>query len=119
MTIPTVLHLLHASTLILEDIRDDFLLGELELQEELNRMSDHATDRIVLNAFPEAEPVVFPVSRLVVDPERFFDDSEEPMSQVGMRVLHTHGSLCQAIRLQALRCERSFYNDSMFPIIRS
>ena len=73
-------------------------MGELELQEELNRITDHATDRIFLKAFPEAEPIVFPVSRLVVDPERFFDDFEEPMSQVGMGVLYTRGSLCQPIR---------------------
>ena len=98
MTIPIVLHLPHASTLIPEDLRDDFLLGVLELQEELNRITDHATDRIFLNAFPEAEPIVFPVSRLVVDPERFFEDFEEPMSQVGMGVLYTRGSLCQPIR---------------------
>ena len=98
MTTPIVLHLPHASTLIPEDLRDDFLLGELELQEELNRITDHATDRIFLKAFPEAEPIVFPVSRLVVDPERFFDDFEEPMSQVGMGVLYTRGSLCQPIR---------------------
>jgi len=98
MTTPIVLHLPHASILIPEDLRDDFLLGELELQEELNRITDHATDRIFLKAFPEAEPIVFPVSRLVVDPERFFDDFEEPMSQVGMGVLYTRGSLCQPIR---------------------
>ena len=70
----------------------------MELQGELNRITDHATDQIFLNAFPEAKPVVFPVSWLVVDPERFFDDSEEPMSQVGMRVLYNRGSLCQSIR---------------------
>ena len=34
-------------------------------------------------AFPEAKAIVFPVSRLGVDPERFSDDSQEPMSQVG------------------------------------
>ena len=35
-------------------------------------------------AFPEAKALVFPVSRLGVDPERFSDNTQEPMSQVGM-----------------------------------
>ena len=98
MQIPIVLHLPHASILIPEDLRDDFLLGEVELQGELDRITDHQTDRIFLGAFPEANSVTFPVSRLVVDPERFCDDSHEPMSKVGMGVLYARGSLCQPIR---------------------
>ena len=64
-----VLHLPHASTFIPEDLRDDFLLSDEDLNEELNRITDHATDLIFLQAFPDAKSVVFPVSRLVVDPE--------------------------------------------------
>ena len=43
---------------------------------------------------------MFPVSRLVVDPERFPEDSQEPMSQVGMGVTYTRGSLRQPLREQ-------------------
>ena len=85
MSSPIVLHLPHASTFIPENLRDDFLLSDQELQEELNRITDHATDVIFQRAFPEAKAIVFPVSRLVVDPERFSEDSQEPMSRVGMR----------------------------------
>ena len=70
-----ILHLPHASTLIPEDLRDEFLLSDEDLQEELNRITDHATDVIFQQAFPEANAIVFPVSRLVVDPERFSEDS--------------------------------------------
>ena len=83
MSSPIVLHLPHASTLIPEDLRNDFLLSDQELFGELARITDHATDVIFQQAFPEAKAIVFPVSRLVVDPERFSDDSQEPMSQVG------------------------------------
>ena len=100
MFIPSsiVLHLPHASAFIPEDLLQDFLLSDQELQEELNRITDHATDRIFQQIFPEAKAIVFPVSRLVVDPERFSDDSQEPMSQVGMGVTYTKGSLLQPLR---------------------
>ena len=64
-----MLHLPHASTLIPEDLRDDFMLSDEELREELNRITDHATDQIFQQAFPEAKAIVFSVSRLVVDPD--------------------------------------------------
>ena len=75
-----ILHLPHASTLIPEDLRDEFLLSDEDLQEELNRITDHATDLIFQQAFPKANAIVFPVSRLVVDPERFSEDFQELMS---------------------------------------
>ena len=101
-----VLHLPHASTLIPKDLRQDFLLSDQELLEELNRITDHATDTIFPGAFPKANAIVFPVSRLVVDPERCSDDSEEPMSQVGMGVTYTRGSLCQPLREQPSQARR-------------
>ena len=100
MSSPIVLHPPHASTFIPEDLRDDFLLSDEELREELNRITDHATDVIFQQAFPEAKAIVFPVSRLVVDPERFSEDSQEPMSQLGMDVTYTSGSLRQPLREQ-------------------
>ena len=101
-----ILHLPHASTLIPEDLRNDFLLSNQELQEELNRITDHATDQIFQQAFPEAKAIVFPVSRLVVDPERFSEDFQEPMSQVGMGVTYTRGSLRQPLREQPSQGKR-------------
>ena len=67
MSSSIVLHLPHAST-IPKNLRQDFLLSDQELQEELNRITDHATDVIFQQAFPEANAIVFPVSRLMVDP---------------------------------------------------
>jgi N-formylglutamate deformylase len=93
-----VLHLPHASTEIPSDLRDTFLLSQQELQVEINRITDHATDLIFQQAFPAAPAAVFPISRLVVDPERFCDDSKEPMSSVGMGVIYTKGTLRQKIR---------------------
>ena len=105
MSSPIILHLPHASTLIPEDLWGDFLLSDEDLQEEINRITDHATDVIFQKAFPEAKAIVFPVSRLVVDPERFSDDAQEPMSQVGMGVTYTRGSLRQPLRVQPTKAK--------------
>ncbi len=49
---------------------------------------------------------MFPVSRLVVDPERFSEDPQESMSQVGMGVTYTKGSLRQPLREQLTQGKR-------------
>ena len=82
------------------------MLADEELREELNRITDHATDQIFQQAFPAAKAIVFPVSRLVVDPERFSEDSQEPMSQVGMGVTYTRGSLRQPLRNSPIQSKR-------------
>tara|TARA_B100001093_G_C26820969_1_gene1011865 strand:- start:773 stop:1408 length:636 start_codon:yes stop_codon:yes gene_type:complete len=115
MSSSIVLHLPHASTFISEDLLQDFFLSDQELQEELNCITDHATDRIFQQVFPEAKAIVFPVSRLIVDPERFSDDSQERMSQLCMGVTYTKGSLLQPLRKVSTHGKRQellkqFYN---------
>ena len=115
MSSSIVLHLPHASTFLSEDLLQDFFLSDQELQEELNCITDHATDRIFQQVFPEAKAIVFPVSRLIVDPERFSDDSQERMSQLGMGVTYTKGSLLQPLRKVSTHGKRQellkqFYN---------
>ena len=52
-------------------------------------MTDAFTDELFRLDDGLARSVVFPVSRLIVDPERFVDDAIEPMSQRGMGVIYT------------------------------
>jgi N-formylglutamate amidohydrolase len=56
-------------------------------------MTDHHTDRLF--DLPGAHRCVFPVSRLVVDPERFIDD---PIESFGMGVVYTHTAAGEALR---------------------
>jgi len=42
----------------------------------------------------------------MVDPERFLNDSQEPMCQVGMGVTYTRGSLRQPLREQPTQGNR-------------
>jgi N-formylglutamate amidohydrolase len=91
-----VIHLPHASTTIPAIARPELLLSDHELAREVLMMTDHLTDELVGTTLSTAQRVRFPVSRLVVDPERFSNDADEPMSQVGMGVIYertSHGLL--------------------------
>jgi N-formylglutamate amidohydrolase len=90
VNVPTVvIHIPHASTYIPGDVRGRFLLSDVELQAELDRITDHYTDDLFALPNHLATPVRFPASRLVVDPERFENDEQEPMSGRGMGVIYT------------------------------
>ena len=86
-----ILHIPHASTILPTEV--EFLLGHEALAYEVDAMTDHHTDRLF--DLPGAHRCVFPVSRLVVDPERFIDD---PMECVGMGVVYTHTAAGEALR---------------------
>jgi N-formylglutamate deformylase len=82
-----ILHIPHSSDIIPENFRDQIVLSDDDLAAELTLMTDAFTDELF--AFPEATIVRFPISRLLVDVERFPDDAEEPMSKVGMGMIYT------------------------------
>jgi N-formylglutamate amidohydrolase len=56
------------------------------LQHELDAMTDHYCDDLYDTG---NDMICFPISRLVCDPERFRDDSEEIMASVGMGAVYT------------------------------
>jgi len=95
---PIVLHIPHASTCIPEDIRPTLLLDDDAIADELLRLTDHFTDELFGRLIPGAAEIVFPVSRLVVDPERFEDDQLEPGARHGMGVIYTRGTQGQVLR---------------------
>jgi len=86
-----ILHIPHASIVLPTDV--EFLLGHEALAYEVDAMTDHHTDRLFY--LLGARRCVFPVSRLVVDPERFIEDS---MESVGMGVVYTHTAAGEALR---------------------
>ena len=79
-------HIPHASTLIPDRYLPDFLPC---LEEKILRMTDWYTD--ALFDFDLGDRLVFPVSRLVCDPERFRDDDEEEMAEIGMGAVYRTG----------------------------
>jgi N-formylglutamate amidohydrolase len=82
-------------------IRQGILLSDLELELELRRMTDSHTDEIARVAANQAatRPWVFKngLSRLVMDPERFIDGTEE-MDQCGMGAIYTKTSSGEQLR---------------------
>ena len=75
---PLVLHIPHSSRIIPGELRSQLLLDDGALRQELLLMTDWLTDDL-FDAHGYVK-VVFPVSRLIVDPERFTSDAEEIMS---------------------------------------
>ena len=84
-----VLHIPHASMEIPDDVRQSFVVDDAQLRLELLRMTDHFTDELFRVPPAVATSAVYPVSRLVCDPERFPDDAEETMAARGMGVIYT------------------------------
>ncbi len=84
-----ILHIPHASTDTLE-----YKINNKK--RELLRMTDWYSDD--LYAHERATRIVFEVSRLICDVERFEDDSQEPMSQYGMGVCYTTDTQGETLR---------------------
>lgn len=96
-TLKTIVHIPHSSTIIPSDLLDQFLLSAPELERELILMTDAFTEELYAG-LPSAIDVVFPVSRIVLDPERFENDSDEPMAARGMGIVYQRTSQQEPLR---------------------
>lgn len=85
-----ILHIPHSSTNTLDK---EFLCN---LEVELDRMTDFDTDKLF--DYPDATKIIFPVSRLICDVERFEDDEIEEMSKKGMGVCYTQNAFGEPLR---------------------
>ena len=76
-------------------------------------MTDTYTEEL-FGGMPDATDIVFPISRIVLDPERFEDDSLELMAQCGMGVVYTHTSQKTPLRRALIRQERNALLDRYY-----
>lgn len=84
-----VVHVPHGSLDIPAEYRGDFALDDDALDRELLAMTDRYTDDLARSAVEVGGAVfVNRLSRLVMDPERFADDADEPMSRKGMGAIY-------------------------------
>jgi N-formylglutamate amidohydrolase len=100
---PVLLHVPHAGTRVPLRVRDRILLDDAELAAEIAALTDHRTDALALATAERAAVrpwvVVNPLSRFVVDVERFPDEREE-MTEVGMGAVYSHGTRGQRLRAE-------------------
>ena len=102
-----ILHLPHDSTDIPERVRDQFILTDAELARELLLMTDMHTGSLFEGAFVDGHVVRSPVSRLVLDVERFEDDHLEVMSSKGMGAIYTCTSHGHPLRRELSATEKN------------
>jgi N-formylglutamate amidohydrolase len=107
-----LLHIPHSSTAIPAHVRDDIVLEDLELERELLQMTDWYTDELFSPTF-DHDRIVYPLSRLVVDPERFAFDDEEPMSRLGMGVFYEKTNDGRKLRIDFDR--QALMNEFYYP----
>ena len=116
MRTPLVLHVPHASTAVPDECLADFAVGRARLAEHLAASTDHFTDELFASdgVAGDVAGVRFPVSRLVVDPERFEDDAREPMARHGLGVLYERGHDGTPLRVRPAPARREWYLDRWY-----
>ena len=119
---PLLVHVPHAATDIPYWVREDIVLSDDELADELAHMTDAHIHRIAAAA---AERVPLPpwmfvnlLSRLVVDPERF-PDGREQMHAVGMGAVYTRTSAGKPLRRAGPQGEAALLNQYFYPYARA
>ena len=91
-----LIHVPHASTFIPDDVWPEFLVPKAQVEAEALESADLYTDEKARQAWPQAKIVQAQVSLIVVDVERYYDDTREEMAAVGRGALysHRHEQLC-------------------------
>ena len=101
-----ILNIPHDAVFIPHTLRKKILLTDVALDRELLRMTDFWTQALFSGAVPLSRMVIAPVSRLVVDNERFTDDSLESMASRGMGVIYTATSDLDPLRKSPTQREK-------------
>jgi len=94
----TVLHIPHSSRRVPAEERQFILLDDVDLKSELLWMTDAYTDELFPITAVEASRMVFPLSRLVCDVERFPLDRDEPMAARGMGAIYSRTPTGELLR---------------------
>jgi len=98
MSVVAILHVPHSSTIIPQEVRTNIILNDEDMAHQILKMTDWYTDELFFQKDDRFEMVRYPVSRFVLDPERFEDDESELMAKLGMGVIYTQTSEGQKLR---------------------
>jgi len=103
----TVLHIPHGADVLPDDVRRSFIVSDACLSHERLVSTDWFTSELFALPPSDATTVLFPVSRLVLDPERFVDDASEPLASRGRGVVYTHTADGRPLRGPAPNWDRA------------
>lgn len=110
--LPIAAHIPHAGTLVPDALRDQFLPWAGELWREIAMVTDWYTDELF--GIPGIAITQTPISRVVVDLERYEDDNLEKNAAFGQGVIYTHNTLGEQIRRELSPRERSLLLDNYY-----
>ncbi|MDA8847361.1 N-formylglutamate amidohydrolase [Flavobacteriaceae bacterium] len=79
-----ILHIPHSAKKV--PIKRGFVISQERIDNEILKLTDWHTEDLYNSK--NCESIIFEYSRVFCDPERFSDDSKEPMAKVGMGVLY-------------------------------
>jgi N-formylglutamate deformylase len=109
-----ILHIPHSSTFAPDHVRKTFVLSKEELERQIFLLTDMYTDELFHIQNRSVQRLVYPVNRLVVDPERFPDDEKEEMAERGMGVIYTKTAHLTRLRKGISREERAWLIDTYY-----
>jgi N-formylglutamate amidohydrolase len=99
-----IIHIPHSSTVVPPNVREQFFVDDATIRAEIRRSTDTFTDELFDAS--GCDKLVFPIPRIVVDPERFESDDLEPMARVGRGVIYTSQTSGEAMRRALTPVER-------------
>lgn len=89
---PIICNVPHSGTVIPEEFKNDFVITEKDLNEEVLYIADNYTSSLYVELLCISSSIISKISRIVLDIERFQNEEDEPMSKVGMSALYTRTS---------------------------
>ena len=110
--LPITAHIPHAGTAIPSAVRHQFTPNQQALWKEILRLTDWYTDELF--SIPGIAKSQTPISRLVLDLERYSEDEQEDNAQFGQGVIYTHNTLGELIRHEPAPAERQLLLDTYY-----
>lgn len=118
---PIICNVPHSSTKIPSEFLDEYVLPYPLLRQEALDMADLYTNLLYQDLLFVSSSSISDLSRIVVDTERFSNDEDEPMSNVGMSAFYTRtstGEVLREISIQNRELLQKIYNEYHETFIR-
>lgn len=101
-----ICHIPHSSIIIPDWAKEQFIISSNELQSFALKMQD----KYILELFDFAEnKLILPISRIVVDVERYRNDNIEPMAKIGMGLYYLKDDKGNIIRKDCIDYRNKIY----------